>query len=150
MPSPPLSAPAIKPVHSHSHETKILFSLRITINLYSYNVLRQNRYVTVDDISRNKLTSVSSCVTKLLVGLDMRKVRLPSNGNRSMYSRKQFAALELMCRERAALAKKEMEYSLAEYWLAEAEEWKDLRDLSDPFIEVTANRSSDPANSNSA
>jgi hypothetical protein len=64
-----------------------------------------------------------------------------------MYSSKQFAALELMCRERAALAKKEMEYSLAEYWLAEAEEWKDLTDLSDPFIEVTANRSSDLANS---
>jgi hypothetical protein len=42
-----------------------------------------------------------------------------------------------------------MEYSLAEYWLAEAEEWKDLSDLSDPFIEVTANRSSD-LNSNSA
>jgi hypothetical protein len=101
-------------------------------------------------ISRNKLTSVSSCVTKLSVGLDMRKVRLPSSGNRSMYSRKQFAALELMCRERAALARKEMEYSLAEYWLAEAEEWKDLSDLSDPFIEVTANRSIDLANSNSA
>ena len=150
MPSPPLSAPAIKPVPSHSRETKILFSRRITIDLCSYSVPLQNRYVTVDDISRNKLTSVSSCVTKLLVGLDMRKVRLPSNGNRSMYSRKQFAALELMCRERAALAKKEMEYSLAEYWLAEAEEWKDLRDLSDPFIEVTANRSSDLANSNSA
>jgi hypothetical protein len=42
----------------------------------------------------------------LSVGLDMLKVRLPSSGNRSMYSRKQFAALELMCRERAALAKK--------------------------------------------
>ena len=65
-----------------------------------------------------------------------------------MYSKTQFAALELMCQ--AALAKKEMEYSLAQYWLAEAEEWKDLRDLSDPFIEVTANRSSDLANSNSA
>jgi hypothetical protein len=64
-----------------------------------------------------------------------------------MYSSKQFAALELMCRERAALAKKEMEYSLAEYWLAEAEEWKDLTNLSDPFMEVTANRSSDLANS---
>ena len=45
-----------------------------------------------------------------------------------MYSRKQFAALELMCRERAALAKKEMEYSLAEYWLAEAEEWRRFRE----------------------
>ncbi len=51
-----------------------------------------------------------------------------------MYSKKQFAALELMCRERAALAKKEMEYSLMEYWLAEAEEWKQLRDSLDPFI----------------
>jgi hypothetical protein len=30
-----------------------------------------------------------------------------------------------MCRERAALAKKEMEY-----WLAEAEEWKQLRGIS--------------------
>ena len=51
-----------------------------------------------------------------------------------MYSKNQFAALELMCRERAALAKKEMEYSLMEYWLAEAEEWKQLRDSLDPFI----------------
>ena len=128
----------------------MLFSIWITIDLYFYSVPLQDKYVTVVYISRNKLTSVSSCVTKLLVGLDIRKVRLPSNGNSSMYSRKQFAALELMCRERAALARKEMEYSLAEYWLAEAEEWKDLRDLSDPFIEVTANRSSDLANSNSA
>jgi len=37
-----------------------------------------------------------------------------------------------MCRERAALAKKEMEYSLSEYWLAEAEEWKEFKDLADP------------------
>ena len=44
-----------------------------------------------------------------------------------MYSRKQFAALEAMCREQAALARKEMEYSLMKYWLAEAEEWKQLR-----------------------
>jgi hypothetical protein len=56
-------------------------------------------------------------------------------GNWAMYSRTQFAALELMCRERAALAKKETEYSLAEYWLAEAEEWKEFTDLSYPFIE---------------
>jgi hypothetical protein len=54
-----------------------------------------------------------------------------------MYSRMQFAALELMCRERAALAKREMEYSLAEYWLAEAEEWKEFADLCYPFIERT-------------
>jgi hypothetical protein len=35
-----------------------------------------------------------------------------------------------MCLERAALAKKEMEY-----WLAEAEEWKQLRESSDPLVE---------------
>ena len=50
-----------------------------------------------------------------------------------MYSRKEFAALELMCRERAALAKKEMEHALALYWLAEAEEWKAFKELSDPL-----------------
>jgi hypothetical protein len=60
-----------------------------------------------------------------------------------MYSNNQFAALELMCRERAALAKKDMEY-----WLAEAEEWKQLRESSDPFKERIANRSSDLAKSN--
>jgi hypothetical protein len=43
-----------------------------------------------------------------------------------MYSRNKFAALEAMCRERAALAKKEMDY-----WLSEAEEWNQLRE-SDP------------------
>ena len=43
-----------------------------------------------------------------------------------MYSKKQFAALEAMCREQAALALNEMEYSLMKYWLAEAEEWKQL------------------------
>ena len=32
-----------------------------------------------------------------------------------------------MCRQRAALAKKEMDY-----WLSEAEEWKQLRETSDP------------------
>jgi hypothetical protein len=37
-----------------------------------------------------------------------------------MYSKKQFAALEAMCREQAALAGYEMEYSLMKYWLAEA------------------------------
>jgi hypothetical protein len=36
-----------------------------------------------------------------------------------MNSDSQFAALEIMSRERAALARKEMEY-----WLAEAEEWR--------------------------
>jgi hypothetical protein len=57
------------------------------------------------------------------------------------------SALELMCRERAVLAEKEMEYALFEYWLAEAEEWKEFKKISDPFIERIASRSSDLANS---
>lgn len=68
-----------------------------------------------------------------------------------MYSKRQFAALELMCRERAALAKNEMEYSLAQYWLAEAEEWKEIGEfLPDPFIDIIARCSCDLANSNNA
>jgi hypothetical protein len=47
-----------------------------------------------------------------------------------MYSKKQFGALEAMCREQAAVAKSEMEHSLMSYWLAEAEEWKQLRQYS--------------------
>ena len=43
--------------------------------------------------------------------------------------------MERMCRERAALARNEMEFSLMEYWLAEAEEWKQLRESVDPFME---------------
>jgi hypothetical protein len=46
-----------------------------------------------------------------------------------MNSRSQFVALEIMCRERAAVAKQEMEY-----WLAEAQEWKRTSESSDPFI----------------
>ena len=42
-----------------------------------------------------------------------------------MDSRNKFAALEAMCREKAALAKKEMDY-----WLAEANEWKRLKEAS--------------------
>ena len=38
---------------------------------------------------------------------------------------KQFLALETMCRERAQLAKKELEY-----WLAEAEEWAQYKTSS--------------------
>jgi hypothetical protein len=63
-----------------------------------------------------------------------------------MYSQKQFAALEATCRELAALARKEMEYSLVEYWLAEAEEWRQLRHA--PFKEITANGSNELAESN--
>jgi hypothetical protein len=57
-----------------------------------------------------------------------------------MYSKKQFTALEAMCRELAALARSEMEYSLMKYWLAEAEEWKQLRQ-TDPFKERFSHRS---------
>jgi hypothetical protein len=71
----------------------------------------------------------------MLVGRENNEVKLSAESERPMYSRTEFAALELMCRERAALAKKEMEYSLAEYWLAEAEEWKEFAELSYPFIE---------------
>ena len=46
-----------------------------------------------------------------------------------MSSKSRFAALEIMCQERAAVAKKEMEY-----WLAEAEEWKQLKESPDAFI----------------
>jgi hypothetical protein len=43
-----------------------------------------------------------------------------------MYSKSQFHALEVMCRERAVVAAKEMEY-----WLAEAEEWARVRNRGD-------------------
>jgi len=39
-----------------------------------------------------------------------------------MDSESRFYALEVMCRERAAVARKEFEY-----WLAEAEEWAQLK-----------------------
>jgi hypothetical protein len=39
-----------------------------------------------------------------------------------MYSKIQFYDLEVMCHERAATARKEMDY-----WLAEAEEWARFR-----------------------
>jgi hypothetical protein len=45
-----------------------------------------------------------------------------------MYSKDEFAAFEFMCRGRAALAKKEMEY-----WLAEADEWKQVSESPDPL-----------------
>jgi hypothetical protein len=69
-----------------------------------------------------------------------------------MNPKNQFANLEIMSRERAALAKKEAEHWLAEaaYWSAEAEEWKQLRESSKPFEEGIAKRSSDLAESNNA
>jgi len=59
-----------------------------------------------------------------------------------MNSQEQFAAFEFMCRARAALVRKEMEY-----WLAEAEEWNQLREFPEPFVQgrVTPNTGySDP------
>jgi hypothetical protein len=47
-----------------------------------------------------------------------------------MHSKNRFISLENMCRERAALARRE-----TEYWLAEAEEWKKLKESPDSFIE---------------
>jgi hypothetical protein len=44
-----------------------------------------------------------------------------------------FAAQEGMCLERAAAAKREMEY-----WLSEGAEWKRLREASDPFDDSIA------------
>jgi hypothetical protein len=41
-----------------------------------------------------------------------------------MYSKSQFYDLEIMCRERAAAARKEMDY-----WLSEAEEWNAVSTL---------------------
>jgi hypothetical protein len=55
-----------------------------------------------------------------------------------MYSKKQFTALEAMCREQAALARREMEYALMQYWLAEAEEWKQLRQPASSRQELRA------------
>lgn len=43
-----------------------------------------------------------------------------------MYSKSQFHALEILCRERAVVAAKE-----AEYWFAEAEEWARVRKYGD-------------------
>jgi hypothetical protein len=51
-----------------------------------------------------------------------------------MYSKSQFHDLEVMCRERAVVAAKELEY-----WLAEAEEWARARnDGDEPFISSPA------------
>jgi len=49
-----------------------------------------------------------------------------------MNSKSRFASLEVMCRERSALAEKEMEY-----WLTEAEEWRRLKESSDLSTEET-------------
>jgi hypothetical protein len=67
-----------------------------------------------------------------------------------MYSTDEFESLEIMSRERAALARREMESWLAEaqYWFAEAEEWKQLRET--PVTEGDAICSTDAARSNNS
>jgi hypothetical protein len=67
-----------------------------------------------------------------------------------MYSVDEFESLEIMSRERAALARREMESWLAEaqYWFAEAEEWKQLRES--PVTERDAICSTDAARSNNS
>jgi hypothetical protein len=48
-----------------------------------------------------------------------------------MNSKSQFTALEMMSRAKAAAARKEMEY-----WLAEAAEWKKLKESLEPFAGI--------------
>ena len=55
----------------------------------------------------------------------MTQIESDSMLEHSMDSKNQFYALEVMCRERAAVAKKEMIY-----WLTEAEEWAQFRKSS--------------------
>ena len=47
----------------------------------------------------------------------------------AMDKKSQFYALEVMCRERAAVTRKDMEY-----WLNEAEEWAHLRKADHPSL----------------
>ena len=55
-----------------------------------------------------------------------------------MYSNSQFVAFEIMCNHRATRAKMNMERWQAEtdYWLAEAEEWKQFRESVHPTKEI--------------
>ena len=59
--------------------------------------------------------------------------RVGSQWGSTMRTKNNFAAQEGMCLERAAVAKREMEY-----WLSEAAEWKKLRESSDPFKDSIA------------
>jgi hypothetical protein len=60
----------------------------------------------------------------------------------AMDTKSQFYALEVMCRERAAVARKDMEY-----WLNEAEEWAQLRIANHPSLgaEQASRSSSKPS-----
>jgi hypothetical protein len=59
--------------------------------------------------------------------------RVGSQWGSIMRVKNNFAAQEGMCLERAAVAKREMEY-----WLSEAAEWKKLRESSDPLRDCIA------------
>jgi hypothetical protein len=56
-----------------------------------------------------------------------------------MDPKSRFYALEVMCRERAAVAKKDLEY-----WLAEAEEWAHLRRCRSLAVAQTSRSDSEP------
>ena len=60
----------------------------------------------------------------------------------AMETKSQFYALEVMCRERAAVARKDMEY-----WLNEAEEWTQLRKANRQSLggEQASRSSSEPS-----
>jgi hypothetical protein len=60
---------------------------------------------------------------------DVTQIESGGTLEQSMDSKSQFHALEVMCRERAAVAKKEMIY-----WLTEAEEWAQFRKSSDQSL----------------
>src|ERR1700730_4289682 len=113
--------------------------------LVSINCTEALGFVMWSAHSKIYCSQASTRITKLSVGL---RVDCATSG-KPMYSRKQFAALEAMCRERAALARTEMEYALTKYWLAEAEEWRQLRQAA-PFKERILNRPSDLAESSNA
>ena len=73
----------------------------------------------------------------------MTQIESDSMLEHSMDSKNQFYALEVMCRERAAVAKKEMIY-----WLTEAEEWAQFRKSSDqplPAAQASRSNSEPPA-----
>jgi hypothetical protein len=68
---------------------------------------------------------------------DITQIEFGGTLEQSMDSKNQFYALEVMCRERAAVAKKEMIY-----WLTEAEEWAQFRKSGDrPLAAAQASHS---------
>jgi hypothetical protein len=87
----------------------------------------------------------SSCVSKksfpvFQIQLGFRKIfviiffRALCGGLAAMEQRgRNFSTLEKMCLERARLAEKEMKY-----WLAEAEEWRHLKNASSRLEDVSA------------